>query len=306
MVAPYPQVTKHSECTRENGFECMYNFLLINTQTRMSSIIDQWVGFIYLITNLVNGKMYVGLTTRTILQRFHKHLLNARSGEESSLYSAFRKYGESNFKIEPLCRVKSDSEDGLKKQLANMEEYYADQLGTYVWDVYPGYNMAVCGAQPTLGVKHTPEELRKMSLARQGYTATEETKTKTSASLKLYHINASSEEREKIRERAVRRGKAQEGVPKPQEVKDKISKTLTGRVDSPNVIANKMASHIEIGKSGYKYIQPHKWSGWIVLLNNKTNGTFSKTFPTLEEAISARDEFLSKHTSITIPTTQNE
>jgi hypothetical protein len=47
-------------------------------------------------------------------------------------------------------------------------------------------------------------------------------------------------------------------------------------------------------QSGERFIRPHKWSGWIVYINNKTNGKLSKTFPTLEEAIVARDDFLNK------------
>ena len=49
-----------------------------------------------------------------------------------------------------------------------------------------------------------------------------------------------------------------------------------------------------VTQSGHKYISPHKWSGWIVHIDNKKYGRFSKTFPVLEEAIVARDEFLAK------------
>jgi hypothetical protein len=47
-------------------------------------------------------------------------------------------------------------------------------------------------------------------------------------------------------------------------------------------------------QSEHKYIKPHKWSGWSVYINNKKYGKFSKTFQVLEEAIAARDAFLSK------------
>lgn len=57
---------------------------------------------IYLITNLINGKQYVGQTIYTAEQRFKQHL-------RGDLYidKAIRKYGVENFKLEVLCRCKT-------------------------------------------------------------------------------------------------------------------------------------------------------------------------------------------------------
>lgn len=87
---------------------------------------------IYLITNNLNGKQYVGLTTRTSEERFREHLKG-----DSYIDRAIRKYGKENFSLEVLCRPRTI--DSLKKQ----EDYWATKLNTY----YPnGYNIAKCGS----------------------------------------------------------------------------------------------------------------------------------------------------------------
>ena len=59
------------------------------------------MGYIYKITNLINGKIYIGQTRFNVQRRFHQHLYEAKKGELNfPLYSAIRKYGEENFKIE--------------------------------------------------------------------------------------------------------------------------------------------------------------------------------------------------------------
>jgi group I intron endonuclease len=59
-------------------------------------------GIIYLITNNINGKKYVGQTTTPLSYRFTNHKSDARNNRGYYLASAIRKYGEDNFKIEAL------------------------------------------------------------------------------------------------------------------------------------------------------------------------------------------------------------
>lgn len=63
--------------------------------------------FIYLITNKVNGKYYVGRTTRTIEARWKEHIKCMNSGDNRHLYLAMRKYGLENFIIEELYKCVS-------------------------------------------------------------------------------------------------------------------------------------------------------------------------------------------------------
>lgn len=61
------------------------------------------MGFIYKITNTVNGKIYVGKTTETIERRFYEHKLSVKTGKkQSKLYSAMKHYGIDNFVVEEI------------------------------------------------------------------------------------------------------------------------------------------------------------------------------------------------------------
>lgn len=64
--------------------------------------------FVYLITNTVNGKRYAGQTSVKKLDTYWKYCLSkATSGSKSkpALYNSIRKYGPENFIIEPLAIV---------------------------------------------------------------------------------------------------------------------------------------------------------------------------------------------------------
>lgn len=87
---------------------------------------------IYKITNLLNGKVYIGLTTTSLQKRWVAHL--AMSGKnERHLYRAMSKYGKDNFIIEPIDKAKTIEELGEK------ERYYITLYDSTNQD--KGYNM---------------------------------------------------------------------------------------------------------------------------------------------------------------------
>ena len=53
------------------------------------------MAFIYIITNDVNGKQYVGKTNRNIDKRFREHISDSKKKrcEKRPLYNAMNKYG---------------------------------------------------------------------------------------------------------------------------------------------------------------------------------------------------------------------
>jgi group I intron endonuclease len=74
---------------------------MFNLKTKAKDI--NVFGFIYIITNLVNKKRYVGQTTNSIWYRFSRHLIESleqNSKNRSSLHLAIKKYGKENFSIE--------------------------------------------------------------------------------------------------------------------------------------------------------------------------------------------------------------
>jgi len=53
---------------------------------------------IYKITNIINGKIYVGKTTRSLKDRWNRHIYDALSNRLDTHFSrAIRKYGPENF-----------------------------------------------------------------------------------------------------------------------------------------------------------------------------------------------------------------
>lgn len=54
-------------------------------------------GIVYKITNLVDGKIYIGQTTRTAKIRFNEH-----ATRKTPIGYAIRKYGKENFKVEDI------------------------------------------------------------------------------------------------------------------------------------------------------------------------------------------------------------
>ena len=66
-------------------------------------------GFIYKITNKVNGKSYIGQTIQNVKERFYQHCATKCSQAVLNMviHKAITKYGKSNFTIEVIEEVES-------------------------------------------------------------------------------------------------------------------------------------------------------------------------------------------------------
>lgn len=66
-------------------------------------------GFIYKITNKVNGKSYIGQTIQSVKERFYQHCATKCSQAilNMVIHKAITKYGKSNFTIEIIEEVES-------------------------------------------------------------------------------------------------------------------------------------------------------------------------------------------------------
>lgn len=58
------------------------------------------MGCVYKVTNLVNGKLFIGKTINTLRHRRLEHLLLSKNGSNTILHRAIRKYNENNFNWE--------------------------------------------------------------------------------------------------------------------------------------------------------------------------------------------------------------
>jgi len=94
------------------------------------------MNLIYKITNKVNGKVYIGLTTQGLSQRKREHISRFKSGVRNhKLYLAFKKYGLDSFVFdEHICAL---SREYLKQlEIDTIAEYNSYDKG---------YNMTAGG-----------------------------------------------------------------------------------------------------------------------------------------------------------------
>ena len=96
-------------------------------------------GYIYCITNTVNGKQYIGQTIRTIEQRFKDHINKSKYNKDNQyLYTAMNKYGIENFYVSQLEFISYKTKQELVDELNKKEIYY---ISTFDTKKPNGYNM---------------------------------------------------------------------------------------------------------------------------------------------------------------------
>ena len=93
-------------------------------------------GYIYVITNDINGKQYVGKTTDILEERFKDHckpyMLTHWQGRP--LYAAMNKYGVEHFSIQQIGEYPEE-------ELGKWEQFWINELDTYK----NGYNATLGG-----------------------------------------------------------------------------------------------------------------------------------------------------------------
>ncbi len=77
---------------------------------------------IYKITNKINGKIYIGQTTRRLKTRWLGHLAKSYSQSGSALHAAIKKYKKENFTIEEIKKCNSREELNAE-EIRLIEEY---------------------------------------------------------------------------------------------------------------------------------------------------------------------------------------
>ena len=149
---------------------------------------------IYLIKNKVNGKCYVGQTSRTFETRFNEHFRDLKNnkhlnsnGKPDKLQRAWNKYGEDNFTFDILEIVEDIN------LLNEKEKYWVDYYDSY----YNGYNQTE-GGEGTIGYKHTEETKKKISESVLGEKNPMYGKNHSGEKNPMYGKNHSEETKEKI------------------------------------------------------------------------------------------------------------
>lgn len=153
---------------------------------------------IYLITNLVNNKKYVGFTSQNPPnKRWNCHI----NGSGITVSNAIQKYDKENFKFEVILQGWD------REHVLSMETYFIKEFNTLSPN---GYNLTT-GGELTI---YSNESKIKMSIARKGVYS--------GKNHPLYGKPRSDDTKEKLR-------KANIGKIIPQEIRDKISKSNNGK-----------------------------------------------------------------------------
>lgn len=108
------------------------------------------MGFIYKITNNINGKFYIGKTSRTINWRFSTHK-SASISPKDYFHRALKKYGSENFSIFCIKEVREDDD------IDELEKHYIAWLK-------PQYNLKEGGE----GGRHSDISKNRMSKSQKG------------------------------------------------------------------------------------------------------------------------------------------
>jgi len=112
---------------------------------------------VYVISNIVNGKKYVG-QSRDIRRRIKQHFINATKSSDkcSALYSSIRKYGASVFEFEILAECSIE-------ELNTLEAHFVDNLNT----ISPnGYNLRRGGNEKLMVLESTKLKISKKNKGR--------------------------------------------------------------------------------------------------------------------------------------------
>ena len=155
---------------------------------------------IYCITNRINGKRYVG-SSINISKRFgeHKTELRGQRHINSYLQKSYNKYGEGSFTFDVV-------EECGHNKLIEREEYWIAQYDACNREL--GYNFNPYPSRPRLGVKASPETLRRMSIANGGENHP------------MFGKHLKRETRRKL-------SLSQKGIPRPQSGRKKSYKVMS-------------------------------------------------------------------------------
>ena len=143
---------------------------------------------IYLVTNTINGKQYIGQTLCTPAKRWQEHVYNASGNPARSaypLYHAIRKYGSAAFFVSTLETAVSQK-DLNQKEIDFIYAYQTMQKTL-------GYNRHEGGNRPP---QHTAESRAKAAASNRGQKRTDGFRQFISAA--LTGIKRSEETKRKI------------------------------------------------------------------------------------------------------------
>ena len=131
--------------------------------------------FVYLITNRINGKVYVG-KAKVVSRRWAHHKYQARSGHKTLLHKAIRKYGTKNFLVTTVasCATEDDAYECERIVIAQTKSN----------DRVVGYNRTN-GGRGLDGYRAAEETRQKQRALKRGTQVSPETRSLMSLRMRL-------------------------------------------------------------------------------------------------------------------------
>lgn len=122
------------------------------------------MGYIYKVTNIINNKIYIGQTIKSVTTRWKEHCQRSLKNSKCHFHLAIKKYGIKNFLVEELIKVNATTTSELKFKLDLLERSYIHFYNSY----NSGYNSTIGGDNGVIGLKMSKETRQKMSEIRLG------------------------------------------------------------------------------------------------------------------------------------------
>lgn len=204
---------------------------------------------IYKVTNLINGKCYIGKTIYSLQHRMKEHLYHINQSTSPCFYNALKKHGCENFEWEVLEKCEDE------KELNEMEYHFIVQYESCYKE--NGYNLSF-GGEGNSGYKFTEEQRVRLSNAHKGKIFTEEHKRNLSEA--CLGRKLSLEVRKKIRNRNKGENNGMYGKKHSKESRKKMSEKAKERT------GEKHPNYGKKGKSNPSYDRKNKEGIWILEL----------------------------------------
>lgn len=110
------------------------------------------VGYIYVITNKNNGKIYIGQTIKKVSKKWSEHVKDAVHGSITKLHLAIRKNNFKDFGYKVIAEYKAETRAELHKILDDAEQFYIRKYRSTHNKI--GYNISERGSSYTSYMDH--------------------------------------------------------------------------------------------------------------------------------------------------------
>lgn len=180
---------------------------------------------VYLATS-PSGRSYVGFSSRGVAKRWSRHIQDARTGSNTALHRAIRRYGAGAFRVRVIERMSTVAGTHRAEQL------WIRELGTRT----TGYNLTDGGegtpgrVGPMRGRNHSAETRAKISAALQGNPPTRGMTGRTHAPETIAKMRAAARGRDTSTAVAARKANPPRGIIPSAETRRRMSEAHRRRL----------------------------------------------------------------------------